>query len=80
MEQEHTVYSPHTSFPPFFFFQFLNKAPDTLSHSPKPRVHSTQHTPLPLRKREASAVEPVAGVSLGSQKAVAPEIDTFFCG
>ena len=48
-------------------FLVLFKAPGTLRHSPKCTGHSTQvltsTSLLPLRKREAPVVEPVAGVS-----------------
>ena len=57
------MYTPHHT----SFRRFLNKAPDTLRHSSKSTGHSTQvrssTSLLPLRKREALAGEPVAGVS-----------------
>ena len=61
--QCHCTTNPHQT----FLFLFLDKALlHTLRHSPK-STGSTQlrssTSLLPLRKREASAVEPVAGVS-----------------
>ena len=68
-DRQHTthVYGPHLT-PSSAIFIFLNKGPHTLRHSPKATGHSTQvrssTSLLPLRKREASALEPVvAGVS-----------------
>ena len=75
--QCHCTTNPHQT----FLFLFLDKALlHTLRHSPK-STGSTQlrssTSLLPLRKREASAVEPVAGVSEVGRR-LRPRWGTFF--